>query len=95
MSSNDSNSLYVRRQGRIAGPYDWRSLQTMAKRGTLSRFHEVSADGDQWVAAAEHPALFTSTDPAQAEAAPTQVEQTNSTISTEPAPDGDWHYEAN
>jgi hypothetical protein len=58
MSSTDTNSLYVRRQGRISGPYDWRTLQTMAKRGTLSRFHEVSVDGEQWVPAAEHPSLF-------------------------------------
>jgi len=95
MSSNDSNSLYVRRQGRLAGPFDWRSLQTMVKRGTLSRFHEVSADGDHWVTAAEHPSLFDSTAPEPAEAAPAPVEQATSTIASEPVPDGDWHYEAN
>ena len=88
MSSTDTNSLYVRRQGRISGPYDWRTLQTMAKRGTLSRFHEVSVDGEQWVPAAEHPSLF--------DAHFTELpEPTTSTNHPEPAPDGDWHYEAN
>jgi len=88
MSSTDTNSLYVRRQGRISGPYDWRSLQTMAKRGTLSRFHEVSADGDEWVTATEYPSLF--------EATPSgQVEQTTHRTSSDPDPGGDWHYEAN
>jgi hypothetical protein len=95
MSSTDPNSLYVRRVGRISGPHDWRSLQTMAKRGALSRFHEVSADGDQWVTAAEHPGLFDATAPVQAEAAATQVEQTTSTTVSQPETGGDWHYEAN
>ena len=95
MSSTDSNSLYVRRQGRISGPYDWRSLQTMVKRGALSRFHEVSADGEQWLPAAEYPQLFDATAPVQAEAVTTQVEDTTSTIVSQPETGGDWHYEAN
>jgi len=95
MSSSDSNSFYVRRLGRISGPYDWKSLQRMTSRGVLSRFHEVSRDRDQWIYAAEHPELFDATAPVPAEPATTEVEDATSTIDSQPETGSDWHYEAN
>jgi len=98
MNTPDPNALYIRRLGRTAGPYDLRQLQTMIKRGTLSRFHEVSADGQQWISAAEYPGLF---DPDTAQPA----QQTNTAEATTapeespaaagPDPESEWHYEAN
>lgn len=51
---------YIRTRGRILGPYDVEKLQGLAKRGQLSRMHEVSADGVTWVKASTYPELFQS-----------------------------------
>jgi hypothetical protein len=50
--------LYIRVRGRVLGPYDEEKLQSLARRGELSRMHEVSPDGTNWVRAATYPALF-------------------------------------
>jgi hypothetical protein len=54
----DTN-LYIRVRGRVLGPYDQEKLQSLARRGQLSRMHELSADGASWVRAANYPELFT------------------------------------
>jgi hypothetical protein len=53
------NSLYIRVRGRVLGPYDQEKLQSLARRGQLSRMHELSSDGASWVRAANYPELFT------------------------------------
>ncbi|MEI8376598.1 MAG: DUF4339 domain-containing protein [Planctomycetota bacterium] len=50
--------LYLRVRGRVLGPYDLEKLQTLVRRGQLSRKHEVSTDGTHWVAASTYPDLF-------------------------------------
>jgi hypothetical protein len=45
-------------RGRVLGPYDQEKLQSLAKRGQLSRMHELSADATNWVRASTYPELF-------------------------------------
>ena len=52
--------LYIRVLGREKGPFEWDKLRTLVKRGQLSRIHEVSRDGQNWVKATEYPELFAS-----------------------------------
>ena len=53
------SSLYIRVRGRVLGPYDQEKLQSLARRGQLSRMHELSSDGASWVRASNYPELFT------------------------------------
>lgn len=50
--------LYFRVRGRVMGPYDQEKLQSFARRGQLSRMHEVSTDGTHWVRASTYAELF-------------------------------------
>ena len=52
-------ALYMRIRGRVLGPYDQEKLQGLARRGQLSRMHELSTDGVSWVRASNFPELFT------------------------------------
>ena len=54
------NQLYVRIRGRVLGPYDQEKLQSLARRGQLSRMHELSQDATNWVRASTYPELFVS-----------------------------------
>jgi hypothetical protein len=54
------HQLYIRLRGRVLGPYDTAKLQVLAKRGQLSRMHEVSPDSINWVSASKYPDLFVS-----------------------------------
>lgn len=56
------NQLYVRIRGRILGPYDKEKLQSLARRGQLSRMHELSSDSTNWVRASTYPELFVGED---------------------------------
>ena len=56
------NQLYVRIRGRILGPYDQEKLQSLARRGQLSRMHELSVDAMNWVQASTYPELFAGQD---------------------------------
>jgi hypothetical protein len=53
------SQLYMRVRGRVLGPYDHERLQGLARRGQLSRMHELSSDGVSWVRASNYPELFT------------------------------------
>lgn len=46
-----SKTYYLRIRGRIDGPFDLFDLQQMAKRGVLSRIHEISEDRVNWQSA--------------------------------------------
>ena len=50
--------LYLRVRGRVLGPYDQEKLQSLVRRGQLSRMHEVSTDGAHWVRASTYTELF-------------------------------------
>ena len=52
--------LYVRVRGRVLGPYDEGKLQSLARRGQLSRMHELSEDSIHWIPASTYPELFVS-----------------------------------
>lgn len=56
------NQFYIRIRGRVLGPYDLDKLQSLARRGQLSRMHEVSSDATTWVRASAHPELFVNED---------------------------------
>jgi hypothetical protein len=43
----------------VLGPYEQEKLQALARRGQLSRMHEISTDGVSWVRASNFPELFT------------------------------------
>lgn len=45
-------------RGRTLGPYDLNKMQSLARRGQLSRLHEVSTEGLTWQKAANFPELF-------------------------------------
>jgi len=49
---------FVRIRGKIGGPFDTETLQSMARRGRFARHHEVSPDRQTWYKAAEFPELF-------------------------------------
>ena len=69
--------LYIRVLGRVKGPFEWDKLRVLVKRGQLSRIHEVSVNGQDWVKATEYPELF--------QTAPTEIQQPNA-APLEPAP---------
>jgi hypothetical protein len=52
------SQLYIRIRGRVLGPYDQEKLQSLARRGQLSRMHELSPDATNWVRASTYPELF-------------------------------------
>lgn len=52
--------FYIRIRGNTLGPYDEEKLQSLVRRGQLSRMHEISPDGVKWVLASTYPDLFTS-----------------------------------
>ena len=53
-------TLYTRIRGRVSGPYNVEKLRTLARRGQLSRLHELSINGVSWQPAADYPQLFLS-----------------------------------
>jgi hypothetical protein len=52
--------MYIRLRGKVMGPYDMEKLQSLARRGQLSRMHELSQDATNWVRASTYPELFVS-----------------------------------
>ena len=90
--------LYLRRQGRITGPYQLKLLRKMSRRAQLSRFHEASWDGYHWAPAGEFDELFGN--PAAGHDSQEMIEQIVpiEEIATEvenPAPEvsQEWFYE--
>ena len=53
-----SDTYYIRARGKIAGPFTIVQLQTLAKRGTFSRIHEVSIDASNWFSAQSLTQIF-------------------------------------
>jgi len=92
-----ADTYFVRSRGRISGPFNGEQLNTMARRGQLSRMHELSEDGVTWVAASTHGELFTTTASVNT-AAQSAVESTSQPASpavANEAPkskDPEWYY---
>lgn len=80
------DQFYVRIRGRVQGPYDTAKLQSLVRRGQLSRMHEVSTDRSLWRQAADFPELFATPTVAQASAGQTYRQAA--------APDGELELES-
>jgi S1-C subfamily serine protease len=52
------DTWYVRKLGRVTGPFNMSQLESLSRRGQLAQFHEVSQDGRTWVSAKALPELF-------------------------------------
>ncbi len=50
--------FYIRFKGRVTGPFQKEEMQKRAKEGLLSRFHEMSTDGQYWKKAADFSDLW-------------------------------------
>jgi len=50
--------LYVRFKGKILGPLTSQKIQELARRGQITRMHDLSPDGRSWVKAGEYGNLF-------------------------------------
>jgi hypothetical protein len=50
--------FYIRFKGRVTGPFQKEEIQKRAKEGMLSRFHDMSTDGQLWKKAAEFSDLW-------------------------------------
>jgi uncharacterized RDD family membrane protein YckC len=57
----DSQTFYVRRQGRVEGPWPMAKLISEVKLRKLGRHHDVSADAVNWRRASDVEGLFVST----------------------------------
>ena len=93
-----SNRYYVKARGRVAGPFPVERLKEMAQQGQLSRIHNLSTDGQQWVKASSVPELFQA-NPAAAVAKPVAVNQSTPTPTapsvSESGSGAIWHYGIN
>jgi len=52
--------VYVRFKGKILGPLTNQKVQELARRGQITRMHDLSPDGRSWVKAAEYGNFFNS-----------------------------------
>lgn len=52
--------LYIRFKGKVLGPLTSPKVQELARRGQITRMHELSPDGISWVRAGEYGNLFNS-----------------------------------
>lgn len=52
--------FYIRFKGKILGPLTDQKIQELARRGQITRMHDVSPDGRSWVKAGEYGNLFNS-----------------------------------
>lgn len=91
--------LYVRVRGRVRGPFDEEKLRALAKRGQLSRIHELSEDGEHWTRAADNLDLFPPSSAIETKplAAPTPASQpqVQSAVAANLEPDvRAWYYES-
>ncbi len=98
------SQMYIRVRGRVLGPYDQEKLQSLARRGQLSRMHELSTDGASWVRASNYPEFFTgnaieapseyqvAADPVSAATAAVPAMAMGSTVGTPPNQSGHWYY---
>lgn len=56
--SMNEKLLYVRIKGRAQGPFTIERLKELARRGQVSRAHQVSEDGASWTGASQYPDIF-------------------------------------
>ena len=54
---SENNQYYLRWMGRVSGPFDVEDIRSQLARGKVSRHHQVSQDGQKWVALQESDVL--------------------------------------
>ena len=87
----DSNQVYIRFRGRTVGPIVKAKALDMAKRGQLTRSHEISFDGSTWSLAGDMDEFF----PAPVNAS-TKAQSAQATLDAlEASPNEQWyaHYD--
>ena len=89
--SADSGQYFVRRRGRVMGPFDIRRLERMLRRGNLNRGDQCSTDRREWSKLEDLEELFPPAKVEEPAAGPGEqlVDTTGST--TSPA-EADWYY---
>ncbi len=100
-SSHDSSAahsqepqLYLRRQGRITGPYQVKLLRKMFRRAQMSRFHEASWDGYHWAPAGEFDELFGNpADPHGSQQIVEQIVPIQEFEASAPEINQEWYYD--
>lgn len=94
MDTTHDRKYYVRRQGRIDGPWPIEKLQAEIKLQKLGRHHELSLDGSTWTQAVNVPELFPRVAVRKTLRQPTSTPSSaNSTIATALIPDpAIWFY---
>jgi hypothetical protein len=75
-----ASQFFMRVRGRVLGPYDEDKLQSLARRGQLSRMHELSTDGVSWTRASAYPDLFAGAVMETVAVAAAQVQEPQSTV---------------
>ncbi|MBW3599837.1 MAG: DUF4339 domain-containing protein [Planctomycetes bacterium] len=91
-------TLYIRIRGRVQGPFDQEKLQQLARRGQLSRIHEVSPDGAAWRKAGDYPELFVSSAPSSGVSGVNHGRQSSPALAPAGSPaaaEPQWYYARN
>jgi hypothetical protein len=90
---------YVRVRGRVIGPLNLDQLRALRDRGQFRRFHEVSEDRKQWVAASSLTELFPVEEPkagpvekVREPPAGTPVQDGSAPRDLPAGPPEEWHY---
>jgi GYF domain 2/Domain of unknown function (DUF4190) len=86
--SRGAGDWYVRKQGRVLGPFNQSQLVSLRDRGQLAEDHDVSQDRRSWIKAAELPGVFARAAEPQPQAQPSrggQVEWPTFGLAEDPA----------
>ena len=84
--------FYVRFKGRVLGPLTREKTLELAKRGQITKQHELSPDGVAWKKADEFPGFFTSE---RAVANQTAVREKQQEVSAPDVPSEEWYAHFN
>ena len=84
--------FYVRFKGRVLGPLTREKTLELAKRGQITKQHELSPDGVAWKQADEFPGFFTSE---RAVANQTAVREKQQEVSAPDVPSEEWYAHFN
>ena len=90
--SVQNDRFYVRFKGRVLGPLTREKTLELAKRGQITKQHELSPDGVAWKKADEFPGFFTSE---RAVANQTAVREKQQEVSAPDVPSEEWYAHFN
>ncbi len=90
--SDQNERFYVRFKGRVLGPLTREKTVELAKRGQITKQHELSPDGVAWKQAQEFPELFASE---RSIASQTTAREKTNEASTPATPKEEWYAHFN